>query len=57
MKDLLYSNDMSFVEAFNKSISWFMKDEKLNIFDYLEKENNKESMIRETIKIKERTIK
>ena len=57
MKDLLFSNDMSFVEAFNKSISWFMKDEKLNIFAYLAKENNKESMIRETIKIKERTIK
>lgn len=57
MKDLIYSTDISFVEAFNKSVTWFMKDEKFNIFTYLAKENNKEDMIKQTIKIKERTIK
>lgn len=57
MKSLLLSSDISFVEAFNKSVNWFMKNEDLNIFSYQTINKCKDDMDFQTIHIKERVIK
>lgn len=57
MKELTYTSDISFVEAFNKAVNWFMKNQKFNLFTNYAKEDKKEKMDEQTIRIKERVIK
>jgi hypothetical protein len=57
MKDLINSSDISFTEAFNKAVIWFMKNEKFNIFSYMATNDNKEELVNLTISIKERAMK
>ena len=54
MKDLILTSDISFAEAFNKAVLWYMKNEKFNIFNYLAEPHKKMDMISQTIDIKDR---
>ena len=57
MKDLINSSDISFAEAFNKAVKWYMKNKKFNIFDYMATDDKKVDMINLMINIKERAMK
>lgn len=57
MKDLINSSDISFAEAFNKAVKWYMRNEKFNIFNYMATDDKKTGMIDLTINIKERALK
>ena len=56
MKSLLLASDISFGEAFNKAVLWYMKNENLNIFNFLAEPHKKMDMISQTIDIKDRAI-
>ncbi|MBN2838504.1 MAG: hypothetical protein JXM74_07075 [Fusobacteriaceae bacterium] len=57
MFDLILTTDISFAEAFNKSVTWFLNNEYFNNFNYILYDRKKEKLLKQTLNIKERAIK